>query len=62
MKTCLPERKALVAVGGYFVWANWGDSIKETCFGDGEVCSVELPDAPSEGETDITASFESLEG
>lgn len=51
----------LLLVGGYFVWANWGDDIKEACFGDGEVCSVELPDAPSEGGTDISASFELVE-
>lgn len=30
-------------IGG-FVWAQWGEEIQETCFGDGEICTVELPD------------------
>lgn len=42
---------------GYVVWANWGDGIKEACFGDGEVCTVELPDAPGTGGTDFSASY-----
>ncbi len=29
-------------IGGY-VWAHWGEEIQEACFGDGEVCTVELP-------------------
>lgn len=29
-------------IGGY-VWAQWGEEIQEVCFGDGEVCTIELP-------------------
>ena len=32
------------------VWPRWGESIKEACLGDGEVCKVELPESFKEGE------------
>ncbi|HCC04776.1 TPA: hypothetical protein DEP58_00540 [Patescibacteria group bacterium] len=42
----------LVIVIG-LVWMKWGKEIKEACVGDGEVCTVELPVAPSEGGTEF---------
>ncbi len=33
----------LIVVGG-FVWSMWGADVKEVCFGDGEVCSIEMPE------------------
>jgi len=33
----------------FFIWTKWEEEIKEACVGDGEVCTVELPTAPSEG-------------
>lgn len=34
------------------VWSRWGNAIQEKCFGDGEVCEVELPaEAPFEQES-----------
>ena len=39
----------LVLIFVFFVWTKWGEEIKEACVGDGEVCTVELPAAPSEG-------------
>ena len=26
-----------------FIWPKWGNQIKEACFGDGDVCEIELP-------------------
>ncbi len=32
----------LILVVGGFTWSKWGDDVKEACFGDGEVCSIEI--------------------
>jgi len=42
---------AFVVLGVFFfyIWPRWGESIKETCFGDGEVCAVPIPGATIEG-------------
>jgi hypothetical protein len=44
-------RRILIGIGaiacivlGSILWGRWGNDIKEVCFGDGEICSVELPD------------------
>lgn len=44
-------RRILIGIGaiacivlGSILWGKWGSGIQEACFGDGEVCSVELPD------------------
>lgn len=43
---------------GVIVWRYWGDEIKDACLGDGEVCTVELPDTPSQGGVDFSATYE----
>jgi hypothetical protein len=35
---------AVVLIAAFIIWPRWGDTIKEKCFGDGEVCSVQLSD------------------
>lgn len=47
----------LLIIIGFFVWIVWGEEIKEACLGDGEVCTVELPDSPSEGGVDFNKTF-----
>jgi hypothetical protein len=32
----------LLSVVGFFIWPNWEVEIKETCFGENGVCSVDL--------------------
>jgi len=34
----------VIAIIAFVVWPKWGDTIKEKCFGDGEVCQVPLPE------------------
>jgi hypothetical protein len=50
------QSRVLIGFGAILVllivgiaWSRWGDSIQEKCFGDGEICQVELP---------VEASFE----
>ena len=47
----------LIIVVGIIVWSTWGEEIKEACFGDGEVCEVEIEGLPKGG-----ATFEQPEG
>jgi heme/copper-type cytochrome/quinol oxidase subunit 4 len=32
----------LLSVVGFLIWLNWGAEIKESCFGENGVCSVDL--------------------
>lgn len=33
----------------FYIWPHWGEKIKETCLGDGEVCAVSLSNATISG-------------
>jgi len=47
----------LVLIIGFFIWSKWGADIKEACLGDGDACTVELPNTPSEGGVDFNESY-----
>jgi hypothetical protein len=44
-------RRILIGLGAIacivlatILWGKWGSDIKEACLGEGEICSIELPD------------------
>lgn len=33
----------LIVLSVFVIWPKWGESIKEACLGDGEVCELAIP-------------------